>query len=162
MAFGTIAASKKSPFFEQLLVDKKLGQPIFSVHLTRGAVDGSELCLGCFDQTKTTGTITWLPVTSKTYWLVKMNALRSDASHSIQTDLSAAIDTGTTYIYIPEDSAKRFYEQIPGSKQANQIGSGFFTFPCKAKLTVSFVFNGNTFPLNMKDFNLGKTKAGST
>jgi hypothetical protein len=42
MAFGTIAQSKKPTFFENLMQEKKLVAPLFSVHLARSQEMGSE------------------------------------------------------------------------------------------------------------------------
>lgn len=65
MAFGSIAASKVPTFFENLLSEHKLSAAIFSVHLARGQEDGSEMCVGCYDLTKTTGPVRWLPLVSR-------------------------------------------------------------------------------------------------
>lgn len=45
MAFGTIAQSKKPTFFENLIEQKKVAAPLFSVHLTRNQASGSEVCI---------------------------------------------------------------------------------------------------------------------
>jgi hypothetical protein len=65
LAFGTIAQSRKPTFFERLIREKKLAAPLFSVHLARNPVSGSEVCFGCFDPSKTRGPPTWVPVVSK-------------------------------------------------------------------------------------------------
>ena len=44
LAFGTIAQSKKPTFFENLIEAKKVTSPMFSIHLTRNQVVGSEVC----------------------------------------------------------------------------------------------------------------------
>src|ERR1700683_102971 len=68
LAFGTIAQSKKPTFFENLIKEKKVAAPLFSVHLTRNQASGSEVnnisfecvgklvdlkpqqvCFGCYD-----------------------------------------------------------------------------------------------------------------
>lgn len=43
MAFGTIAQSKKATIFENLVAEKKLAAPLFSVHLGRNQETGSEV-----------------------------------------------------------------------------------------------------------------------
>ena len=45
MAFGTIAQSKKPTFFENLIHQRKLAAPSFSVHLARNQEIGSEVCV---------------------------------------------------------------------------------------------------------------------
>ena len=43
LAFSSIAASGRPTFIERLIRDKQLAAPIFSVHLTRGKEEGSEV-----------------------------------------------------------------------------------------------------------------------
>lgn len=43
LAFGTIAQSKKPTFFENLIEAKSVAEPLFSVHLSRNQVTGSEV-----------------------------------------------------------------------------------------------------------------------
>lgn len=64
MAFGSIAACRKPTLFENLLRGGGI-QPFFSLSLLRGQVDGSELCIGCYDATKVLGGIFWIPVKYK-------------------------------------------------------------------------------------------------
>lgn len=126
MAFGTIAVSKQPPFFERLIAKGALAAPLFSVHLARNQTTGSEVCFGCYDPAKTTGAISWVPVNSTTYWSVSMDALVLNSTVSVTTNLVAAIDTGTTFIYIPDEAASRLYGLIPGAQRAPQYGPGKF------------------------------------
>lgn len=43
MAFGTIAQSRQSTFFENLIKERKLAAPLFSVHLSRHEERGSSV-----------------------------------------------------------------------------------------------------------------------
>lgn len=127
MAFSSIASSGKPTLFENLLAANKVASPIFSVHLTRHQARGSQLCLGCYDSSKVTGPVSWVPVTSKTYWAVSMPGITVNGNAvQMSTDLTAAIDTGTTLIYFPRSVAAAFYNQIPGARPAEQYGPGTF------------------------------------
>jgi len=53
------------PTFFENLVEKKRIPPLFSIHLTRRQKDGSELCFGCRDETKTVGETVWVPLLSR-------------------------------------------------------------------------------------------------
>jgi len=64
LAFRDIAQTGQPTFFENL-VEKKRISPLFSVHLTRRQKDGSELCFGCSDETKTVGDTVWVPLLSR-------------------------------------------------------------------------------------------------
>ncbi|KAI0259259.1 aspartic peptidase domain-containing protein [Gloeopeniophorella convolvens] len=160
MAFGTIAQTRRPPFFENLIRARALAAPIFSVHLARHEETGSAVCIGCVDYSKTTGPVTWLPVVSKTYWTVRMDGLFANGVKA-PTQITAAIDTGTSLIYVPQTVATAFYALIPGSERAPQYGSGFWTVPCAPAPRVELSFGGHRFALAPADFYLGRAGAGS-
>ncbi|KAF7793952.1 hypothetical protein EIP86_005076 [Pleurotus ostreatoroseus] len=162
LAFGSIASSQEPTPFENLLAAHKLPAAIFSVHLARGQEDGSAVCVGCYDLTRTTGPVRWAPLVSRTYWAVSMDGMASDPVNNLPTDLIAAIDTGSTLIYVPNDVAAQFYSMIPGAKDATvEYGSGFYLFPCATQLQVSLSLGGQAFALHPDDFNLGRLNAQS-
>lgn len=162
MAFGTIAQSRQPTFFENLIKERgKIAAPFFSVHLSRHEERSSSVCLGCVNYDWTMGPVTWLPVVSKTYWTVKMDGLWANGVES-PTKLTAAIDTGTSLIYVPPTIASAFYSLIPGSKRASQYGSGFWTVPCFSVKQIELSFNEHRFAINPRDFYLGRVSARST
>ncbi|KAF8972976.1 aspartic peptidase domain-containing protein [Flammula alnicola] len=160
LAFSSVAASKQPTFFENLIREKQLAAPIFSVHLTRGEETGSEVCFGCFNKDKTFGGVSWVPVISKTYWTVALDSISVNSTTAPSSNVVAAIDTGTTLIYVPEHVATLFYDMIPGSRPATEYGPEFFTYPCNDEFSVSISFGGINFALNMADFNMGKNCVG--
>ncbi|ETW80500.1 hypothetical protein HETIRDRAFT_440362 [Heterobasidion irregulare TC 32-1] len=162
MAFGTIAQSRRPTFFENLIEGRQLAAPLFSVHLERRQETGSEVCFGCVDADRIdgTGSITWIPVKSQTYWAIGMDGIAANGQVA-QTNILAAIDTGTTLVYLPNELAARFYALVPGSKLAAQFGPGFYTYPCASRPTVELSFDGTRFALDLRDFNLGRTALGS-
>ncbi|KAI0256411.1 aspartic peptidase domain-containing protein [Lactifluus subvellereus] len=161
MAFGTIAQCQQPTFFENLIKARKLPAPLFSVHLSRHAEEGSSVCFGCTDPNWTTGPVTWLPVISKTYWAISMDGLWANGNKA-PAKLTAAIDTGTSLIYLPSGLAVAFYGLIPGSKRATQYGPGFWTVPCFSVGKVELSFGGHRFAIHPADFYLGRVSAGST
>ncbi|KZV92706.1 acid protease [Exidia glandulosa HHB12029] len=162
MAFSSIATSRKPTWFENIIMTSPKTSPLFSVFLTRGTARGSEACFGCYDKTKARSPITWLPVVSKTYWAVAMTgAIVNKNIVPVHRNIFAAIDTGTTLIYVPDALAKSIYSQVPGAKH---MSAGYYTAPCDtfSRLSVALVFNGSPFNINMVDFNLGRIAPGSS
>ncbi|KAG8715863.1 hypothetical protein FRC09_016226 [Ceratobasidium sp. 395] len=162
MAFGSISTIKKPTFFENLLANTQVTAPLFSVHLTRGKEQGSELCIGCINTSKYSGEIYWIPVKSKTYWSIEMTGYSLDGSPQLfGAPITAAIDTGSTLIYLPLHEAEALYEHIPGSRQAVEFGEAIWAFPCASRLELSLRFGARPFQIHPWDFNLGRTDAGS-
>jgi len=162
LAFSTVGSSGKPTFFENVLKTGQVSNPVFSIHLTRMVEDGSQLCFGCYDSSKTTGSPIWLPVISKTYWTVSMEGISADGQQSILATtgdgvLPAAIDTGTSLIVIPNDMAVAFYATIPHSQDlSNTFAPGYFSYPCNSSLNISLTLGGYTFGMQTIDFNLGQ------
>ena len=73
------------------------------------------------------------------------------------------IDTGTTLIIGDSLNVRRFYTQIPGSKDASgTVGPGYYTVPCNAVPTVQFTFGGKAFSIPPSIFSLGRVSATSS
>ncbi|KAI0766548.1 aspartic peptidase domain-containing protein [Irpex lacteus] len=153
LAFQSISRMNTPNFFESLLSARKLAAGIFSIHLTRGQEDGSQICFGCYDLTKTVGPILWHNLTTKTYWTINMDGMATDKLQSIPTNLTAAIDSGTSLLLVPDDVAQEFYAK---ANKALTSCIGFYTYPCASILSVSLSFSGKSFGMRTDDFNLGK------
>jgi hypothetical protein len=61
---------------------KAVSSLLFGFHLARRQTSGSSLCLGCYDSTKFTGGITWVPVVSQTYWSVSMTGMSANGGRT--------------------------------------------------------------------------------
>ncbi|KAJ3751730.1 aspartic peptidase domain-containing protein [Lentinula raphanica] len=149
--FGVIYRASQD--FEEYPNDGILGMAFGTIAQSRGLT----LCWGCYDPTKATGPISWFPVSHRAYWSIQMSGFEV-AGERIALDemLISAIDTGTTFLYLPASVAAELYAQIPGSKDASATyGSGFYTYPCISKLDIGLVFGDMTFRLHPDDLNLG-------
>ena len=86
------------------------------------------MTLGGVNSTFFEGNVNWIPLTSRSYWEVQVQAV---SVGGVPVDLvleSAAIDTGTSLIGVPEAAAALIYERIPGSRRHTK---SFYTFPCE-------------------------------
>ncbi|KAF9263421.1 acid protease, partial [Marasmius fiardii PR-910] len=156
LAFSTIAQCHEHTIVENAILQKQVKVPIFSVHLERGRQDGSELCIGCFDPSKAVGSPSWSQVIDRAYWSISLKAFVIAGSWTMfATKLSAAIDTGTTLIYLPSNAARQLYSKIPGAKPATDYGAGFYSYPCDDAPNVEFVFDNHPLLIHPEDFNQG-------
>lgn len=46
-------------------------------------------------------------------------------------------------------------------KDSLLVSKGFYTYPCSSALNISFALGGHSFAIELDDFNLGMTDAGS-
>lgn len=165
MAFGTLSVSQKPTWFENLMLQRAVASPQFGVYLTDASSSGSSLCIGCVDASKFSGDLSWIPVVRKSYWTVEMNAFIVNKMFVGATNLFAAVDTGTSFVYLPGAIADMLYSKIPGSGPLlDTYGPGYYGFPCNSisdGLTISFLLGAEEFELDPVAFNLGRTEAGS-
>lgn len=80
MAFSSISSSGKPTYFENLMSNKAVAAPYFGFHLARRQSSGSQLCIGCYDSTKFTSSINWVPVISQSYWSVSMTGFSANSN----------------------------------------------------------------------------------
>ncbi|KAG8856314.1 Type I transmembrane sorting receptor [Tulasnella sp. 330] len=169
LGFPANAASGKTPFFFNLIANGALTSNIFSFYMARNGGTGSELCIGCTDSSKYTGTITYHTLSAAAtdgtqyYWNTPASGFTYNGGASTGS-FSAIIDSGTTLIYIPTAAAKNLYASIPGSKDASStLGSGTYTYPCSTTLgSIALVIGSNSYALNASDFNAGPVSSGSS
>ncbi|KAH8924502.1 acid protease [Atractiella rhizophila] len=171
MGFQTIANSGKPSFVENLIASNRLKQNLTAFYLTRGEENGSMLSIGQVDESKYTGRIAYTDVTRKGYWQVAAQE-PVVGGKSVGSSYPAAIDTGTTLIYLPKAVAKAIYDAIPGATldktDSASGGADIYQFPCAASSpalpTIALAFEGITQALEVdsRDFNLGLSGESKT
>ncbi|KAG8963614.1 Type I transmembrane sorting receptor [Tulasnella sp. 425] len=180
LGFVAGTSSGATPFFTNLVKSGSLESNVFSFYMTRGGVEGSELCLGCVNSEKYTGKIKYYPLATFTddgqplEWDIKSTGLSYEGSSSKRSNhkkwrskgFRATIDSGTTFIYVSKEIAKAFYEQIPDTHPASEDwGEGAYAFPCDSvdKLgKISFGFGGKRYEIDARDFDAGPETDGSS
>ncbi|KAL8280868.1 hypothetical protein RQP46_006872 [Phenoliferia psychrophenolica] len=168
LGFSTIASSGQPTWFENAITNNVVANPYFSFYLQRardlttsqsGTIGGGELCFGCIDASKYTGAITYVPVTTKGYWEVAMQGISVNGAQIPGTAISAAIDTGTTLIYLPTVIAAALYQTIGGIATGR---NGEYTVPCTATFsTFALVFGGVSYEIPLADLFLGAASSST-
>ncbi|KAG8860927.1 Type I transmembrane sorting receptor [Tulasnella sp. 330] len=171
LGFPANAETGATPWFINAANEGLLTSNIFSFYMARNGASGSELCIGCTDSAKFSGSITYYPLstaaTSGTqyYWNIVSAGFTYNSGTSSGA-FSAVIDSGTTLIYIPTTYAKALYAMIPGAKSAaSTVGAGFYSFPCSSASTLAPIqlkLGSAYYAVNMADFNLGQVSSGSS
>ncbi|KAG9019062.1 Type I transmembrane sorting receptor [Tulasnella sp. 427] len=169
LGFPANAESGATPFFINLAESGSLASNVFSFYMARNGGSGSELCIGCADSAKYTGSVQYYDLDPSAtndeqyYWNIASDGFSYNGGSSTGS-FSAVIDSGTTLIYIPTAAAKALFAKIPGAKTApSSVGTGFYTYPCSSKLgPITLSFNGDSYAVNLADFNLGAVSSGSS
>jgi len=173
MGFSEISNSNEPTFVETLIAEGTLASPLFSFHMLRakdqdtggassGTTSGGAMCLGCIDESMYTGDLNYLAVTRQGYWEVPLDGFAINGSSPVDgTSTSAAIDSGTTLVYVPVEVAQAFYAPLGGWSYGD---NGDWVVPCStatALESVSMVFNGVSYDIALEDLILGRTSEGA-
>jgi len=150
MGFKELAQFDTPTFFETLVEQGQLEEPVFGFYL---AESDSELIIGGRDNSRYSGDLTFVHVEKKGYWQTAFDAILVNGNVISVSTQDAIIDTGTTYILGDQESISNIYAKIPGSTPLQD--TGLWTIPCNTDVTVSMKFNGTTFNISPKTYNVG-------
>ncbi|KAG9121485.1 Type I transmembrane sorting receptor [Ceratobasidium sp. 392] len=150
LGFSAISYIGAPTFFENLVSQKIVKSPVFSMYL---ALDGSELYLGGTNSALYTGDITYSSLTSKTYWLTNGS---SSVDGKVAYSGGMIIDSGTTLMVGEAKSVKAWWQSVKGANPCTSCGGeGYYTYPCSSPPKLTFTFGGASYDLKSDFFNIG-------
>ncbi|KAI4681819.1 uncharacterized protein J4E84_007415 [Alternaria hordeiaustralica] len=136
-----------------------IGAKLYGIHLSRGEdgkMDG-ELNLGEVNKDRFTGDINYIECVDNEsgFWEIPLQDAGVDGKSANLTtgvDRTAIMDTGTSFILIPEPDALALHSQIQGFEQD---GETFFV-PCDTRAAIQFSFNDRVYNISTADWVGGK------
>ncbi|KAI9829752.1 MAG: hypothetical protein M1819_005989 [Sarea resinae] len=133
--------------------DKLLKNNLFGVHLQRdsdGTNDG-EISFGDVDTSRFDGDLTWVPaMPDGGLWEVPVDdaGVDGNSSHFANSNKTAVIDTGTSFVLLPPKDAQQLLAGVPGMQQNGET----FEVPCGSTAPIQITFGGATFNISAKDY----------
>ncbi|KAI8806020.1 aspartic peptidase domain-containing protein [Cladochytrium replicatum] len=118
LGYDTISVKHVTPPFYNMINQKLISQPLFSVYLGKDADAevGGVLLFGETDKAYYKGSISWVPVTRKGYWEVELEAVTLGGNDVGVTTRRAAVDTGSSLLVIPKTEAEALNAAIGAKK----------------------------------------------
>ncbi|XP_073336756.1 nothepsin [Pagrus major] len=155
MGYPNLAEILGNPVFDNMMAQKTVDEPVFSFYLSRRTSNSypeGELLLGGADEALYTGPISWLPVTSKGYWQIKMDSVAVQGVSSFcPRGCQAIVDTGTSLIAGPTADILNL-QQLIGATPSN---IGEFLIDCVRLSSlphVTFVLGGKEYTLTAEQY----------
>ena len=156
LAYPKIAVDGATPWFNTLIEQNKVDEPIFSFFLNRQAGQDGELYLGGMNKERYSGEVTWLPVTRQAYWQVAMDSVQVEKENVVSVcegGCQAIVDSGTSLIAGPTEDIKKINKAIGALPFLN----GEYVINCKkldSMPDINFTLSGKTFTLTPRQYTL--------
>ncbi|MBN3277068.1 PEPA protein, partial [Polyodon spathula] len=102
LAFPSIASGEATPVFDNMMDQGLLSQNLFSFYLSPNSQSGSVVTFGGIEESYFTGNINWVPLTSETYWQIKVDYIQVNGrTVACAQSCQAIVDTGISLIAGP-------------------------------------------------------------
>ncbi|KAF8881811.1 aspartic peptidase domain-containing protein [Infundibulicybe gibba] len=164
LAPGRATGTLGIPFWHALAsVDSLLRRKWALVNPATDNEPGGVFTLGGTDSSLFQGPIDFVdiqtpPGLSDILWQLSMTAVTVQGKRVEITSGKSAlsvISTGMALIGGPMKDVRAIWNAVPGSRQIGDM-PGFWAFPCKTSVSISFSFGGRLWPINPVDMNLGR------
>merc|ERR1712028_11783 len=150
MGFQNISVDKIPTVFQNLVKSGAVSKGVFAFYL--GNNKPGELTLGGTDSAHYTGEIQYVPVTSDTYWLTKLDSLDFNGKPAT-TATNVILDTGTSILAGPSADVKALAAQAGATP--TPINPNEYMIDCKKADSlpdITITMSGKSFPLKGADY----------
>ena len=149
-------------FMDVLISQKVISSKFFGIALWRNSDGGNnngEINFGSPDSSRYDGSLNYISAikNSNGFWEIPVADAGVDGKSAGLTGRSAIIDSGTSFILMPQSDAATLHQLIPGSSQSGEA----FTIPCTADNKVQISFGGTTYDISSKDY-VGRALGGGS
>ncbi|KAI9463767.1 acid protease [Russula earlei] len=158
LGFESISVYNPTPPFQTLISEDALTSPVFGLKL---ASSGSELFLGGVNDTLFTGNITWVSLSTTSFWHAHFGLFSANGAR-VAGKRQAIFDTGTQQIIGNPLGIERLFARITGAMPAPQYGDGIYTIPCDFDTPISIWVGSKEVHISPASFNLGPVSEGSS
>lgn len=145
MGFQSISVDNLPPVFMDAVTQGLVDEPVFSFYLETTGSAG-ELYLGGADPNHYSGSLTYVPLISETYFEVALNDM-STGGNKITKVGKAILDTGTSLLALPTADASAFAKAVGASPTLNPNEWTVSCSSISSLPTISITIGGATFSL---------------
>jgi len=150
MGFQNISVDKIPTVFQNLVKSGAVSKGVFAFYL--GNNQPGELTLGGTDSSHYTGELQYVPVTSDTYWLTKLDSLDFNGKPAT-TATNVILDTGTSILAGPSADVKALAAQAGATP--TPVNPNEYMIDCKKADSlpdITVTMSGKSFTLKGADY----------
>ncbi|KAI0340842.1 acid protease [Trametopsis cervina] len=158
-ALNTVSPHAVKTPIENMIDQKLIDEPLFTVKLSRGNEPGF-YSFGYIDHSVTTHHLHYTPVdSSQGFWQVKSYSYSVNGQIIDRPGNTTILDTGTTLLLVDDDVLRSIYDQIHGAVYDDQLGG--WKYPVDTRLPeISFAIGDYLFTLHEEDVGFGPADHG--
>uniref|UniRef100_A0A146LF81 Cathepsin E-A n=1 Tax=Lygus hesperus TaxID=30085 RepID=A0A146LF81_LYGHE len=154
LAFPFLAVIDENTVYENMISQGLLANNLFSFFMKKDldGDDGGEVIFGGWDDTKFhADALDFIPLSQETYWTFIIDKI--SAGGVISQSTGSFADTGSSFIYLEEEVAKKFYTAI-GVSDKERVKTGVIVDCSKMDKMPSLVFTikGRDYELKPRDY----------
>jgi|GEM_PF-2915710 len=149
MAFDSIVQGGGPAPFSALVASGQLDEPVFAFYLTGDPSQPGELVLGGVDSKHYTGDFHTVPLSSQTYWEVKLDGVKV-GTESVGKAEKVIVDSGTSLLAGPKEDVKKIAQMVG----ATPLMAGEYQIDCNMQNApdITFILGGKEFNLKFEDY----------
>ncbi|NWY07310.1 PEPA protein, partial [Nothoprocta ornata] len=146
LAFPSISSSNATPVFDNMMSQGLVSQNLFSIYLSPNE-NGSFVMFGGIDDAYFSGNLSWIPLSSETYWQVKVDSITMYGRPiACPYGCQGIVDSGTSLLAGPPAGIGNIQYELGAAQAKNgsyMVNCGFISrLP-----DIIFIINGIPFPL---------------
>jgi len=149
---GLASTGDNEKFMDVLSESGDIDAGLFAVSLHRAAdgdTNDGEISFGYIDEDRYEGDITYTDLGKDNgEWAIELEDASYDGSSASVGGVLAYIDTGTTFIFGPEDLVEKLHSVVPNAASNDGLS---YKVPCDSKSLV-FTFSGTDFEVSPMDW----------
>lgn len=152
MAWNSISVDDIPTIFSDFVKQGLVDEPVFAFYLSSDSSKQGELTLGGIDSNHYTGDIFYEPLSSTTYWEIKLSGMKINGNSVTNVD-KAILDTGTSLLAGPTDEVKKIAKAV-GAKPF-WLNPNEFTVNCSDipnMPDIDIEIGGRTFTLTAEQY----------
>lgn len=155
MAFQSISVDNIPTVFQNMIEQKLVDEPVFAFYLSDDPSVAGELDFGGIDSNHFNGSITYVPVSSQTYWEVKLDGIYL-GDKAVTQVTKAIVDSGTSVLAGPVSEVKA----IAALVGAHAFVHGEYLINCdkiQTGVPIDIKLGGVVFTLQPADYILNES-----
>eukprot|EP01041_Mallomonas_annulata_P014095 gene14095-29989_t len=152
LAFPILSVNKIPTPIENLISAKIIDKAQFAFYLGKENGDKGELVLGGYNPDRCGGNITWVPLSSETYWEIVLDDVKlGDVDFISPGEHHAIVDSGTSILTGPSEDVEKIAKKLG----AKRFIHGQYIISCKNMEhlpNIDFTIAGEVYTLTPKDY----------